>query len=88
MASICESLTGVFIEGKDTFKGIKVQGENTITVKQLSARIGYHEITIYRWIKLRNMPVNRSSKRGGISIDWDEFKEWWRKDKNERWERA
>lgn len=79
------------LAGKDTLKMQNSQvteENNSYTVKTLSARIGFHEITIYRWIAKRGMPVHRAGDTGRIDIDWNEFLEWWKKDKNEKWEQA
>lgn len=64
------------------------KNENSYTVKELAAKIGFHEMTIYRWISTRGMPIHRAGANGRIDIDWKEFLEWWKKDKNEKWEQA
>ena len=65
-----------------------VEPNKSYTVKQLADKIGFHDITVYRWISQRGMPVHRAGEKGRIDIDWNEFLEWWKKDKNEKWEQA
>lgn len=56
--------------------------EEFLTPKELSARIGYHLTSIYSWKRERGMPVRQASPLGRWTVEWGEFCEWWKKDKN------
>lgn len=53
-----------------------------LTPKELAARLGYHVSAVYSWRHNRGMPVRQGSPNGRWTIEWGEFLEWWKKDKN------
>lgn len=52
------------------------------SVKELAAKIGYHEQTIYEWIVKRNLPAHQAVRKGRYTIVWDEFSNWWKQPKD------
>ncbi len=56
--------------------------EILLTPKELAARIGYHLQSVYTWKRERGMPIRQAASHGRWSIEWNEFREWWKKDKN------
>lgn len=55
--------------------------DRVFSVKELAAIIGFHPMTVYKWIDSLGLPVRRSMRSGRISIIWREFNEWWKADR-------
>lgn len=55
--------------------------DRIFSVKELAAIIGFHPMTVYKWIDSQGLPVRRSMRSGRISIVWREFNDWWKADR-------
>ena len=69
---------GLICKGKDA-----PDSGLTMTIKELSARIGFSYYTIYDWINKRGMPVRRPFKGSHMVIVWSEFEDWWKRVSND-----
>lgn len=61
--------------------GMITPEDRIFTVKQIAAIIGFHPMTVYKWIDTLGLPVHRSMRSGRISIVWREFQNWWKEER-------